>query len=110
MTNPSSNPVYSAVPQLGRLREEVLFGDVWEQPELSHRDRSVVTCSILAALGRTDELAVHLRRAVDNSVTVDELRGLIVQTAFYAGWPAAVGAARAGLELFQEAAGSDTDV
>jgi 4-carboxymuconolactone decarboxylase len=101
----SSNPVYAAVPQLGRLREEVLFGDVWLQPEMSQRDRSVVTCSVLAALGKTEELKVHLARAVDNGVTVDELRGLIVQVAMYAGWPCAVGATRAGLEILHEGGG-----
>ena len=98
----STNPVYAAVPQLGRLREEVLFGDVWQQPEMGVRDRSIVTCSVLAALGRTEELKVHLRRAIDNGVTVDELRGLIVQVAMYAGWPSAVGAATAGLSIFEE--------
>jgi 4-carboxymuconolactone decarboxylase len=97
-----SNPIYTAIPQLGRLREEVLLGDVWQQPELTHRDRSIVTCSILAALGKTDELAVHMRRAIENGVTADELRGLVVQVAFYAGWPCALGAGKAGLQIFQE--------
>jgi 4-carboxymuconolactone decarboxylase len=102
MTVPgTSNPVYTAVPQLGRLREEVLFGDVWQQPEMSPRDRSVVTIAVLAALGKTDELKVHMRRALDNGVTIDQLRGLVVQVALYAGWPCAVGAAQAGLELFE---------
>ena len=41
--------VYEMIPQLGKLRDEVLFGDVWEQPELSKRDRSLVTCSVLSA-------------------------------------------------------------
>lgn len=102
MTVPSSNPAYDAVPQLGRLRDDVLFGDVWQQPELSVRDRSIVTCAVLAARGRSDELAVHMRRAVDNGVTVDELRGLVVQVAFYAGWPYGVGAAQAGIPVFAE--------
>jgi 4-carboxymuconolactone decarboxylase len=93
--------VYKAVPQFGRLREQVLMGDVWKQPELSQRDRSLVTCSILAALGKYDEMTVHMRRAVDNGVTADELRGLIVQVAFYAGWPAAHTAGRAALPLLQ---------
>ena len=48
---------------------------------MSQRDRSVVTCSLLAVLGKTEELKVHLGRAVDNGVTVDELRGLIVLNA-----------------------------
>ena len=41
--------VYQLVPELGRLRDDVLFGDVWEQPELKLRDRSIVTCAVLAA-------------------------------------------------------------
>lgn len=98
---PQPKPIYDAVPQLGRLRTEVLFGDVWEQPEMSKRDRSVVTCAVLAALGKNAELEFHMRRAVENGVTVDELRGLVVQVGFYAGWPCAVGAATAGLPLFE---------
>lgn len=93
--------IYKAVPQLGRLREQVLMGDVWKQPELSLRDRSLVTCSVLAAQGKYDELTVHMARAVDNGVTVDELRGMIVQVAFYAGWPAAMTAGKAALALFE---------
>lgn len=94
--------VYKAVPQLGRLREEVLVGDVWKQPELSLRDRSLVTCAILAAQGKYDEMTVHMSRAVQNGVTEDELRGLVVQVAFYAGWPAAMSAGKAGLPLFEQ--------
>ena len=52
--------VYELIPQLGKLRDEVLFGDVWEQPELSKRDRSLVTCSVLAALYRTPEESLLL--------------------------------------------------
>jgi 4-carboxymuconolactone decarboxylase len=93
--------VYKAVPQLGRLRDEVLFGDVWKQPELSQRDRSIVTCAILATLGRSDELHAHVRRAVDNGVTKDELRGMAVQLAFYAGWPAGIALGRAALAILE---------
>ncbi len=93
--------IYKAVPQLGRLRENVLMGDVWKQPELSLRDRSLVTCTILAAQGKYDEMTVHMGRAVENGVTVDELRGMIVQLAFYAGWPSAMGAGKAALSLLE---------
>jgi 4-carboxymuconolactone decarboxylase len=93
--------VYKAVPQLGRLREQVLVGDVWKQPELSLRDRSLVTCSVLAAQGKYDEMQVHMARAVENGVTPNELRGLIVQVAFYAGWPAAMTAGKAALPLLE---------
>lgn len=94
--------VYKLVPQFGRLREDVLFGDVWKQPEMSARDRSIVTCSVLAALGKSEELALHMRRALDNGVTRDELRGLVVQVGFYAGWPAGVGAGLAAMPLLEE--------
>lgn len=93
--------VYDAVPQFGRLRDEVLYADVWNQPELTKRDRSLVTCAVLAALGKNAELAHHMTVAVQNGVTADELRGLVVQVAFYAGWPCGVNAAKAGMPLFK---------
>lgn len=92
--------VYDLVPQLARLRDEVLYGDVWEQPELSKRDRSLVTCAMLAALCRSEELKAHMSIAIRNGVTEDELRGLITHAAFYAGWPSAMNAGRAALEVF----------
>lgn len=97
---------YEMVPQLGRLRDEVLFGDVWEQPELSKRDRSLVTVAVLTALCRTEELKGHMKRAVDNGVTEDEIRGLITHLAFYAGWPTAVNAGRVAAEVFPSENGS----
>ena len=92
--------VYELVPQLERLRDAVLYGDVWEQPELSKRDRSLATCAMLAALYRTDELKAHMKIALDNGVTCDELRGLITHVAFYGGWPCAMNAGRVGMEVF----------
>jgi 4-carboxymuconolactone decarboxylase len=93
--------VYKNVPQLARIREQVLLGDVWKQPEMSYRDRIIVTCSVLAATGKFDELKVWMRRGVENGVTLDELRGLIMQVTFYAGWPAGLGAGKAALDLFE---------
>ena len=94
--------VYELIPKFGKLRNEVLFGDVWEQPELSKRDRSLITVAVLTALYRTTELRGHMRRALDNGVTQDELRGLITHIAFYAGWPNAVNAGRVALEIFED--------
>lgn len=94
--------VYELIPQLGKLRDEVLFGDVWEQPELNKRDRSLVTVAVLTALYRTEELRGHMKRALDNGVTKDELFGLITHLAFYAGWPTAVNAGRIALEIFED--------
>ena len=102
MSENAKKTPYEVVPQLGRLRDDVLFGDVWEQPELTKRDRSLITVAVLTALYRTDELRGHMRRALDNGVTEDELRGLITHLAFYAGWPTAVNAGRVAAEVFDD--------
>lgn len=98
----SKKTVYELIPKLGQLRDDVLFGDVWEQPDLSKRDRSLITVAVLTALYRTDELRGHMRRALENGVTQEELGGLITHLAFYAGWPTAVNAGRVALEIFDE--------
>ncbi|ANI80100.1 carboxymuconolactone decarboxylase family protein [Sphingobium sp. EP60837] len=94
--------VYDVVPQFSRLRQDVLMGDVWQQPELSPRVRSMVTCTVLAVLGKIEDLGAHLRKAEENGVTVEELRGMIVQIAFYAGWPTGLGFARAALPFLEK--------
>ena len=53
-------------PKLAELTDDVLFGDVWARPGLSQRDRSLITVAALTALARTDQLASHLGRALDN--------------------------------------------
>ena len=93
--------VYDAIPQMARIREQVLLGDVWKQPELAYRDRILVTCSVLAAQGKYDELKEWMKRGVDNGITLDELRGLVMQVTFYAGWPAGLCAGRAALDLLE---------
>ena len=85
--------VRQVVPKLIDLSEKVLFGDVWERSQLSKRDRSLITCATLIALGREKQLVGHLQRALDNGVTKDEIGEIITQLAFYAGWPAAMTAA-----------------
>ena len=93
---------YELVPQLGRLRDEVVYDNVWEQPELSKRDRSLITISALMAFYRTPELRGHLRRALDNGVTKDEICDVIAHLFFYAGWPTAVNAGRLAAEIFDD--------
>ena len=87
-------------PKLAELTDDVLFGDVWERPGLPKRDRSLITVAALVALYRTNELPGHLRRALDNGVSRDELVELITHLAFYAGWPTAMSAMRAAKEVF----------
>jgi len=65
------------------------WGDVWGRPGLDRRTRSCITVALLAALGHERELGVHVRGALRNGVTVDELREVLLQTAVYAGVPAA---------------------
>lgn len=80
----------AAAPGLAGYTDEVLFGDVWVDPALSPRDRSVVTVSVLIATGKTAQLTGHLGRALDNGVTPAEIAGVVTHLAFYTGWPNAV--------------------
>jgi 4-carboxymuconolactone decarboxylase len=89
-------------PKLAELTDNVLFGDVWARPELSPRDRSLVTVSALIAMNRPDQLRSHLARARDNGVTQEELIEAITHLAFYAGWPSAVTAMSVAKEVFQK--------
>jgi 4-carboxymuconolactone decarboxylase len=94
-------------PKLAQLTDEVLFGDIWERPGLSKRDRSLITVTALVALYRTEQLAFHLRRALDNGVTEDEIIEAITHLAFYAGWPNAMTAINLANEVFGETGAAD---
>jgi 4-carboxymuconolactone decarboxylase len=87
-------------PKLVELTDDVLFGDVWERPGLSKRDRSLITVAALVSLYRTDQMAFHMRRAIENGVTQDELVEAITHVAFYAGWPCAMTAMTTAKDLF----------
>src|SRR5215468_5056630 len=87
-------------PKLVELTENVLFGDVWERPELSKRDRSLITCAALVATGKTEQMSFHFPRAIENGVTQDELIEMITHLAFYVGWPSAMSAITRARELF----------
>lgn len=89
-------------PRLAELTDDVLYGQVWASPELSQRDRSLVTVSALIALNRPDQLRSHLARARANGVTQEELIATITQLAFYAGWPNAVNAIAVAREVFEQ--------
>ena len=101
MTTPRS-ALQEVAPRLAELTTDVLFGDVWERPGLSKRDRSLITVATLTALYRTDQLRGHLRRAQENGVTRHEIAELITHLAFYSGWPTAVNAATVAQEVFDE--------
>jgi 4-carboxymuconolactone decarboxylase len=87
-------------PKLAQLTDDVLYGDVWARPQLSPRDRSLVTISALIAMNRPDQLRSHLAIARDNGVTEEEIVESITHLAFYAGWPIAVTAVTVAKEVF----------
>ena len=89
-------------PKLAELTDSVLFGDVWQRPGLSRRDRSLITVAALIALNRPDQLRSHLALARDNGVTQEELVEVITHLAFYAGWPNGVAAVGVAREVFQQ--------
>jgi|SRR5271166_2232885 len=80
-------------PKLAQLSGDVLFGDVWERPGLSKRDRSLITVAALVTAYRPQQMPFHMKRALENGVTHEELIELVTHLAFYAGWPSAVTAA-----------------
>ena len=106
MTNqPTSSRVVmrELAPKLAQVTDDVLFGDVWERPELSKRDRSLITVAALIATYRTDQIRLHIRRALQNGVTKEEIGEVITHLAFYSGWPTAANAIMVAKEVFDEA-------
>jgi 4-carboxymuconolactone decarboxylase len=99
---PVQQLIGETAPKLVELTDEVLFGDVWERPELSPRDRSLITVAALVALYRLEQLPGHLRRALANGLTKEELGEAVTHLAFYAGWPSAMSAATALRAIVEE--------
>lgn len=87
-------------PKLAEITEDVLFGDVCERPDLSKRDRSLITCAALVSSGKTEQMNFHFPRAIDNGVKQEELIEMITHLAFYVGWPNAMSAITKAKELF----------
>ena len=81
----------------------VAWGDVWSRPGLDRRSRSVAVLTALIALGHHEELAMHLRAALRNGLSVDEVREVILQSAVYCGVPAANTAFRIAAEVYADA-------
>ncbi len=96
-------------PQLANLSDDVLFGQVWADPALSRRDRSLITCAALIATGKSEQLRFHLPFAIENGVSREELVALATHLAFYAGWPCAVTAVTQIRELLVNTGKSSTN-
>jgi 4-carboxymuconolactone decarboxylase len=94
--------VRGVVPKMIEVTEQVIYGDVWERPGLSKRDRSLIVIASLISTYRPEQLRGHLARALDNGVTTDEIAEVITHLAFYSGWPSSMTAARIAKEVFEE--------
>jgi len=90
-------------PALVHYTDEVLFGDVWERPGLTARDRSLITVAALLTGGNTEQLTFHLAYAKQNGLTEAELIEAITHLAFYAGWPKAMSAMAVAKQVFAAA-------
>jgi 4-carboxymuconolactone decarboxylase len=89
-------------PRMAEFSDEVLYKQVWGNDTLSPRDRSMITCAALIALGRVEQMHVHFGKAFENGVTQEELAEVITHLAFYSGWPTSVSAAARLKELVAE--------
>jgi 4-carboxymuconolactone decarboxylase len=89
-------------PKMAEATQEWLFGDIWERPGLSKRDRSLITIAVNTALYRTDQLRQHVNRGLDNGLTKDEIVEAITHVMFYGGWPTGVNGAAVAADVFQQ--------
>ncbi|QYH35462.1 4-carboxymuconolactone decarboxylase [Salinibacterium sp. M195] len=80
------------------------WGDIWDRPGLARRDRSIANLAMLTALNRGHELKVHVRGAINNGVTPDEIKEVLLQTAIYCGVPAAMESFRLAGEVIEQMA------
>jgi len=87
---------------LQELVTQYCWGDVWNRPGLDRRTRSMLNLAMLTALNRPHELKLHVKGALNNGVTKEEIREVLLQTAIYCGVPAAVDSFRSAREVFED--------
>lgn len=98
----SPEAVNQVAPALERYTQEQLYGEVWNRPGLSRRDRSIVTVSALIARDQTGALNYHVSQALDNGVEPSEISEIITHLAYYSGWRNAIGAVEPARAVFTE--------
>lgn len=99
-TLPTQGDVRAVAPALERYEQGTIFGNLWRRPDLSPRDRSIVTLSALIARNQAAELPRYLGLALDSGVKPSEISGLITHLAFYSGWANAASAVSAAKDVF----------
>jgi 4-carboxymuconolactone decarboxylase len=87
---------------LQELVTQYCWGDVWTRPQLDRKTRSIINLSMLTALNRPHEIKLHVRGAINNGLTREEIREIFLQTAIYCGVPAAIDSFRVAKEVFAE--------
>lgn len=88
-----------------RMQEHVTqycWGDIWNRPELDRKTRSFLNLAMLTALNRPHEIKLHVRGAINNGLTKDEIGEVFLQSAIYCGVPAAIDSFRVAKEVFEE--------
>ena len=95
------NRIQPFFPSLVDYTNDVIYGEIWERPGLSKRDRSLITVAALVATQRPMQLKTHVRRALDNGITKEEIAEIVTHMAFYTGWPAAMTAAHVAVDVFE---------
>jgi len=85
-----------------KLATEYCWGEIWTRPGLDRKQRSMLNLAMLTALNKPHELALHVRGALTNGVTREEIREILMQVAIYGGMPAAVDSFRIAREVFAE--------
>ena len=84
------------------LVTQYAWNEIWNRPGLDRRSRSMINLAMLTALNRPHELKLHLKGAINNGLTKDEIREILMQTAIYCGVPAAIDSFRCAKEVFAE--------
>lgn len=95
-----TNDVQSVAPALEKYTNGALLGDVWKRPDLSPRNRSIVTLAVLITRNHANELRYHLNLALDNGLKPKEISEIITHLAFYSGWGNATSAASVAKDVF----------
>lgn len=111
MANPASSKakIKPVVPKLYELIESIVYGDIWERPELPKRERSMITIAALIGMRQWDQLRSHMEKALDNGVTAQEISEILTHLAVYAGFPASLSAALIARPLLSERGLIETD-
>lgn len=100
--SPTLDDIRAVSPALEQYTQSRLLGDLWKRPDLSPRDRSIVTLAALIARNQTVQMAYYLNLALDNGVKPSEISEIITHLAFYSGWENAMSAVVIAKDVFQQ--------